>query len=202
MSTQAVATQQRTFNPTAFKRDFQALAQMNPKKATVMAADWRERLENAVSKMEGTAATLVEFGTVGLATGGFSTWLGWANAKRADMIDRWRNYSAALAKNADDKVAKKAQEYFAANPTADPAKTSPFKEGKLSDPTSWGLPLSLWIPIATGGVALATRNYEQVAFFTRSIFMGGFGAATADLGQNMGARMYKNGGKAKKKDNN
>lgn len=201
MTTAAVATQQRTYNPTAFKRDFQALTQVNPKKATQMAADWRERLENALVQMEGAAATAMEFATVGLSNLGFSTWLGYLNQKRVDMIDRWRNYAQALVNDPKDKVAQKAQEYATKNAldAAAMAKTTPFKEGKMSDPTEMGIPLSLWFVIGTGGVAYFTRN-TKAAWFTRGLTMGAVTTATGDFGQGAGAKMYKN--KGKKKDNN
>lgn len=196
MPTAAVATQQRTFNPTSFKRDFQALTQVNPKKATMMAADWRERLENALVQMEGAAATAMEFATVGLSNLGFSTWLGYLNQKRVDMIDRWRNYAQALVKDSKDKVALKAQEYASKNPGTDMSKTSPFKEGKMSDPTEFGIPLSLWFVIGTGGIAYFTRNTKG-AWFTRGLTMGAVTTATGDFGQSAGAKMYKNKGKKK-----
>lgn len=182
-----------TYNPKSFQRDFTALAVQSPKKAAVMAGDWRARLENALIEAETATEMALQMATIGGSVLAFSTIQGYQQAKKDAMVKQWREQTPGT------KVGDKSISYHAENVDKSPDKTSPFKEGKFSDPTTLGpVPWSLLILGVSGGVAWMARNTDQ-GVFARGIATGALANVMGELGSTAGRKMYTN--KATKKDN-
>lgn len=180
-----------TYNPASFKRDFTALAVQSPKRAAAMAGDWRSRLENALIEAETATEMALQMATIGGSTLAFSTIHGYQQAKKEEMQKQWREQIAGT------KVGDKSLEYHAANVDKDSTKTSPFKEGKFSDPTTLlNIPWSVWILGGTGAIAWAARNTDQ-GVFARGLATGALANVMGELGSTAGRKMYTN--KANKK---
>ncbi len=185
---QTAIAARKTFNPASFKRDFETLAVQNPRKATSMAADWRERLENALLEAETAAEIALESTVLGGSTLGLSVLAGYNEAKKAEIIRRWRNPT----ENPEGDVEKAAVKWMTDNgkTTADLAKASPFKEGGLKDPTKWlALPPTFWTTAALTGTAYLTRN-SGFGSTTRAMALGSFAAFTAEIGTELGAKIW------------
>lgn len=186
MTQAAIATRGRTFNPKQFNRDFHQLSLQNPKKATKLAADWRERLENALIEAESATAMVIELAVVGGSNLAFTTMSGFLDAKRNDIITRWRSMDA------NDEYGAKGAEYADAQGlTPDQMQDkSPFKDGDIADPTTFGMvPISLWVTGGSGVLAFLTRN-TQWNYLTRGLLVGGLTSFTGELGRDLGVRMY------------
>ncbi len=179
------AVKASTYNPKAFQRDFVALAVQNPKKAANMAGDWRMRLENALIEAETATEMALQLATIGGSNLAFSTLSGWLSAKKEHIEAQWKNPDPN-----GDATQKKAADYYGANPTADASKTSPFKEGKIKDPTKMvGIPVSLWLVGGTGLLAWFGRNTDQ-GVMARGLATGALTNMTGELGQNAGRKMF------------
>jgi len=188
-TTTAVANKNATFNAPSFKRDFTALAVQNPKKAAAMAGDWRLRLENALIEAETATEMALQLATIGGSNLAFSTLTGWLGAKKEHIEEQWFQPTAN-----GDEYQQAGATWQAANPTASPAdwaKTSPFKEGGIKDPTKMvGIPVSLWLVGGTGLVAWFARNTDQ-GVLARGLATGALTNMTGELGSNAGRKMFK-----------
>ncbi len=168
------------FNPDKFRGE---LMQLNPHDIADVATHWRGKATTIKNEMAESTESALEIGLTGATAFGRSYLQGGWAYDRSLLVEKWKN-GGAVAKNFD------------------PAKTSPFVEGNLEDPTKMaGIDKTLWATIILGGAAVFKVGGKKYMGFVRASALGAMATWAGGLGHDLGYNGALEAAKAAKKGN-